>query len=520
MKFKLFVFVAIATASSAMTQEIYKPGAFVIKGKIKNAKNDLLDYLTTGYFKIGTGSIPIKTDGSFEAIIPIQYRQDISINSTDEANENDISFLAKDGDTIELSWDEAAFQKSFLIKGKNTFRTKELSFHTQLHFLLSQAHYNIQDTLYTMLGGRPYSVLRNQSDSNWKEQLMVELAAVDLANEAYNKAVKTVFHLADSLYFGYSESQTLTNQIAAFYFRYCSELQRYNLIPKYNLWLSAANVENGQKRPNVFSRFNQPPKYTYLNEGWLQDVPGYRDFLYRYIKFPSLFMGWESRSGSAEPYNSTLHKFKAAQANLIVPSIRDWFIVGLLMNDFRQQNFAEVELVYQQALPNINNVYLKNELEQYYMAANRLKPGNPAPDFTLENEKGQRVSLSNFKGKVVYLGFWGVYCSPCLRDFKTFYPQIQEHYKNKEVVFINVCVNSKKDEWMAALKKYKPGGINLFAEGLESHPVPRSYNVFAVPHHVLIDKEGRLVHNNVIQEILPMMINLKSGTNAIDLLFK
>ncbi len=103
---------------------------------------------------------------------------------------------------------------------------------------------------------------------------------------------------------------------------------------------------------------------------------------------------------------------------------------------------------------------------------------------------------------------------------KSSYPKIQEHYKNKEVVFVNICINSGKDEWHAALSKYKPGGINLFAEGLESHPVPKSYSIYAVPHHVLIDKEGRMVSNNEGEKIDTYALQPGRGENAIDKLLK
>ena len=39
--------------------------------------------------------------------------------------------------------------------------------------------------------------------------------------------------------------------------------------------------------------------------------------------------------------------------------------------------------------------------------------GKPAPAFTLKNLKGENVSLSDFKGKVVVLDFWATYCMPC-----------------------------------------------------------------------------------------------------------
>lgn len=51
--------------------------------------------------------------------------------------------------------------------------------------------------------------------------------------------------------------------------------------------------------------------------------------------------------------------------------------------------------------------------------------GKPAPDFTLVNLAGKKVSLKDFKGHPLLLNFWGTYCDPCKIEM----PWLEEFHK-------------------------------------------------------------------------------------------
>lgn len=63
-----------------------------------------------------------------------------------------------------------------------------------------------------------------------------------------------------------------------------------------------------------------------------------------------------------------------------------------------------------------------------------LQSGQIAPDFTLKNLYGNDISLSDFKGKVVYIDFWASWCLPCVMENKLI-KQLKPEYKDKDVVF-------------------------------------------------------------------------------------
>jgi peroxiredoxin len=145
-----------------------------------------------------------------------------------------------------------------------------------------------------------------------------------------------------------------------------------------------------------------------------------------------------------------------------------------------------------------NEISLKEyrtSLAQFHAEIARLKPGNEAPPFTLKNLEGKDVSLSDFKGKLVYIDFWGIYCAPCIYQIKNYTPKLMEKYKNKDIVFLNICVDPTLDEdWKAKVKELNLEGVNLISKGWTTSQVCKDYNISGIPAYVLIDKEGKIIN--------------------------
>jgi hypothetical protein len=73
---------------------------------------------------------------------------------------------------------------------------------------------------------------------------------------------------------------------------------------------------------------------------------------------------------------------------------------------------------------------------------------------------------------------------------------LHEKYKDKNVVFLNICVDSDKKTWKNSLESLKVSGINLIAEGWTRNPVCQKYNIMGIPHYMTIGTDGKIVNNN------------------------
>ncbi|MFN8251202.1 MAG: TlpA disulfide reductase family protein [Ferruginibacter sp.] len=153
---------------------------------------------------------------------------------------------------------------------------------------------------------------------------------------------------------------------------------------------------------------------------------------------------------------------------------------------------AVIEQTYQEKKDSVYKSYIDNRFQD----AISFRRGTDAPDFTLENENDDKVSLSSFKGKVIYLDFWYAACGPCHILFEAIKPVKKYYSKNESVVFLTVSIDSRK-VWKEALKKYNIAGYNVFTENKgESHPIIKAYKVAGFPSTYLIDRDGKIFMTN------------------------
>ncbi len=123
-----------------------------------------------------------------------------------------------------------------------------------------------------------------------------------------------------------------------------------------------------------------------------------------------------------------------------------------------------------------------------------VEVGEAAPDFTLPDiqEGNNPLTLSDLKGKVVYVDFWASWCAPCLRSL----PQINDLYtKYKDSGFEVVAVNLDNpiEDGLDFLLD-TPLDYKILAD--PDGNTPESYGLIGMPTSYLVDKNGivQLVH--------------------------
>lgn len=127
-------------------------------------------------------------------------------------------------------------------------------------------------------------------------------------------------------------------------------------------------------------------------------------------------------------------------------------------------------------------------------ASAALKNGDVAPDFLGRNGKGDDITVTQFKGKVVVISFWATWCGYCLKEL----PALNHIQNSVGTDFIQVvAVNYKEDmrEANGIMRKMKDKQLLSLYDRKGS--VGDSYGVKGLPNLWIIDPDGKVAAHHV-----------------------
>ncbi len=112
--------------------------------------------------------------------------------------------------------------------------------------------------------------------------------------------------------------------------------------------------------------------------------------------------------------------------------------------------------------------------------------GDPAPDFALLDLEGNSITLSQFRGNVVFINFWATWCPPCRAEM----PEIEalyREYQDQGVVVIGVDIAEPED----MVRKYlRRGGYSWNFVLDTTGKVSNDFRVTSLPTSFFLDRTG------------------------------
>ena len=115
-----------------------------------------------------------------------------------------------------------------------------------------------------------------------------------------------------------------------------------------------------------------------------------------------------------------------------------------------------------------------------------MKDSSPTPDFTLPNPAGKKLSLKDFRGKLVFLNFWASWCDPCREEMPAM-ERLYQEFKGKGFVILAVNVKDSRKDALTFIKELKlTYPVVLDPEG----QVGLLYGAWGLPATYLIGSKG------------------------------
>jgi len=108
---------------------------------------------------------------------------------------------------------------------------------------------------------------------------------------------------------------------------------------------------------------------------------------------------------------------------------------------------------------------------------------------TIKDPDFLKFLSKKYAGKVIYLDIYASWCVPCLDEIK-FTPALHQKLKDKNVVFVNLCLQSTAKNWRSLVKEKNIKGENYFLDDDESKLLMGNFNIGGFPTYILIDSKG------------------------------
>ena len=124
---------------------------------------------------------------------------------------------------------------------------------------------------------------------------------------------------------------------------------------------------------------------------------------------------------------------------------------------------------------------------------NKPKTGEQAADFSYPDINGNELSLSSFKGGLVYVDVWATWCGPCKAEIPSL-KQLEADYHDKNITFMSVSVDEDKEAWQNMVKQKQLGGVQLLANGWSK--IAKDYAIFGIPNFMLFAADGSVITTN------------------------
>ena len=212
-------------------------------------------------------------------------------------------------------------------------------------------------------------------------------------------------------------------------------------------------------------------------------------------------------------YVNNLH-FKVAVIDFVYKNIDSPIVLYIIKYAIIPTFTTDIVQEFLEAVPeDLHKYTMYKELVNEVRSA-KLKVGSAAPDISGFTPDGKELTLSDFRGKYVFIDFWASWCGPCRREIPYLKEALANSDNSENLVVLSYSIDNERDAWVNCIEKnglVHKNWIHISTlKGWNSEGT-KLFNVKGVPFTALIGPDGNVIEFGLRGE--EMVKKLKSIVN-------
>jgi thiol-disulfide isomerase/thioredoxin len=147
-----------------------------------------------------------------------------------------------------------------------------------------------------------------------------------------------------------------------------------------------------------------------------------------------------------------------------------------------------------------NSVFISPLTEVFYQSKAFVQ-NMEFPNFFISSFDNKRFSISDFKGKIIYIDIWATWCAPCINQIPSL-QVLQTKLFSRNIVFLNISIDDDISEWRKFIKKNKQFKGKHFIYLQDKYNKFLSLNTVlnftGIPRYIIIDKTSKIHSMNAL----------------------
>ncbi len=123
------------------------------------------------------------------------------------------------------------------------------------------------------------------------------------------------------------------------------------------------------------------------------------------------------------------------------------------------------------------------------MGVVRIEPIAVPVEVTLPDLSGRQVSLSDFKGKILFVNFWATWCPPCREEMPSM-QKLHARLKDKDFLIVAIDLQESAEPVKKFLNEYELTFMTLLDLKGETGPL---FGINSIPTTLIMDKNGMII---------------------------